>query len=86
MTTKEKKLKFLKHYFKIEHNISNFEVLNIQNDMIGVSFIALGKEFIDPYIDILTVNFSTRELTGIIDLSLAKKHVQDKIDEVELFE
>ena len=86
MTTKEKQLKFLKHYFKLEHNISSFEVLNIQNDNIGVCFIANGDEFIDPYIDILTVNFKTRELTGIIDLSLAKMYVQNNVENIELFE
>ena len=86
MTTKEKKLKCLKHYLKLEYDVNEYKILNIKNDKVGISFIAPGNEFIDPYIDILVVNFTTKEITGSINLALAKKYVEDKVDKIELFE
>ena len=86
MTEKEKATGILRHYFKLKHDISNFEVLDIQNRMIDISLVVTDSAFADPYIDIHFVDFKQRAITGTIDISLAEMYVNGKVDEVELSE
>ena len=92
MTKQEKAMEKLKvdsilsHYLRLKHNVDEFEIHDIQNNMVDVSLFATGKGIADPYINIQEVNFKDKRVTGTIDISLAKMYVQDNIKEVELFE
>ena len=91
MATKEKAMHNLKaesivsHYLRLKHDVYEYEIHDVQNNMVDVSFISTSKGFADPYINIESVNFKDKRVTGTLDVGLAKMYVQDNFDEAELF-
>ena len=92
MTKQEKAMEKLKvdsilsHYLRLKHNVDEFEIHDIQNNMVDVSLFATGKGIADPYINIQEINFKDKRVSGTIDIELAKMYVKSNVDDIVFFE
>ena len=74
----EKATQILSEYFKLRHGISNFNLLNIQDNIADIYLIATDNIFSDPYVSIHLVDFRDKEVTGTIDMKLAEMYVSSE--------